>query len=67
MKLVSFTSEQLRQMSPEQIEGEIEKRIYQAALFFEELEWAGLLGCNGHHVAQKITAEAIAYYKTNKR
>lgn len=38
--------------------GEVERRIYAAALVFEELEHAGLICGNGHHIAQKMATHA---------
>jgi hypothetical protein len=37
----------------------VERRIYTAGLIFEELERAGLIYGNGHHMAQKFAAEAV--------
>lgn len=37
---------------------ELEQRVYKAALYLEELEHAGAVYGNGHHIAQRIAHSA---------
>ena len=47
-------------MTHEQAQAEIRKKVYDAALFFEWLEGAGLIRGNGHHMAQKLSDQAVS-------
>jgi hypothetical protein len=51
--------EQLKNLTLEEAESELGTRIYEAALFIEELELAGKVWGNGHHAAQNIVQVAL--------
>jgi hypothetical protein len=44
-------------------EVELGNRIYQAAIYFEELEGKGLIRGNGHHLAQAVAEYAQTLLK----
>ena len=46
------------QMTLEDAQHEIQRRVYEATAIIEQLEGAGLLSGNGHHARQKIAEVA---------
>jgi hypothetical protein len=49
----------LRDMERDAIRAELTNRVYDAAIFLEQLEVAGLISGNGHHKAQRIAQTAV--------
>ena len=41
----------------------VSQHIYEAALIFEQLEHAGLIYGNGHHIAQDIASYAVKLFE----
>ena len=58
MSMRTFTDEQIAAMTFEEAEAELKNRVYEAAIFLEWLESAGLVSGNGHHAAQEIARAA---------
>ena len=46
-------------MERDAIRAELTNRVYNAAIFLEQLEVAGLISGNGHHKAQRIAQTAV--------
>lgn len=57
--------EYVKTMSLYEAESELNRRVYDAALFLEELENAGKLLGNGHHQAQSVAQFAVDTLKKN--
>lgn len=48
-----------RKLTIEDIEIELSNAVYQAALWYERAEGAGLILGNGHHMAQELARDAV--------
>lgn len=51
--------EKLQNMTLQDAEAELSKRVYAATRLIEELEFAGHVRGNGHHIRQEIAAFAV--------
>ena len=54
------TAKQLEKMTLEDASAWLEQAVYETCLFIERLEHAGKYLGNGHHVAQRVAAKAVA-------
>jgi len=58
LKVGIYTKKQIEEMDLETAQVEIEQAVYNAALLFERLEGVKKVHGNGHHMAQRIAAQA---------
>jgi len=54
-----FETEELKTMEMDAIGAELSNRVYAAAIFLEQLEFAGRISGNGHHKAQRVAQKAV--------
>ena len=56
--------ERLKKLSFEEVRARVSNKVYEATRLIEDLEGAGVLRCNGHHVRQRIAALATDELKS---
>ena len=56
---IKMPDEKLQNMTLQDAEAELSKRVYAATRLIEELEFAGHVRGNGHHIRQEIAAFAV--------
>lgn len=54
-----FETAELKTMERDAIRAELTNRVYEAAIFLEQLEVAGRISGNGHHKAQRVAQAAV--------